>query len=189
MALCLLACYGMLYFPVRRIAGRIFGPTTAVAAAVGIAVAAGGVLLSLEPWAHPPAVEIEGEGALKPMLDADDAAVRIAGLTYLYQRKLDIGEFRDPSKMARSPDPRERYWLARVLSVSRNPDTFPILLTLLDDPQINVAYQACRALGQRKDRRGVDALLKSIGRSREWYVQLYAYRALRRLGWHQKGSG
>ena len=191
MSLCLLLFYVTLYFPVRLIVGRFLGPSAAAWAAV--AVAAGFGLLSLEtwtPWARQtPGVTIEGRDVLSPMFEADDADARISGLAYIYRKKLDIGAFANLHKMARSPDLRERCWLAKALSVSRNPDTLPALLALLEDPQVNVAYQACHALGQRGDRRGIDALLELIGRSRDWYVQLYAYRALRRLGWHQTRSG
>lgn len=193
MALSPLAFYAMLYVPVRFIAGRFIGPRAAVAAAVAFAVVGGTALLSLV--SRPPlerygtALDIRGGEELRTILDASDADIRIAGLAYIYRNRLEAGKAADLWKIAESPDLRERCWLAKALSFSRNPDTLPILLTLLDDPQINVAYQACRALGRRADPRGLDALLELIGRSPDWYVQLYAYRAIRRLGWHQNGSG
>lgn len=193
MSLCLLLFYVTLYFPTRLIAGAVLGPTAAVGAAVAVTVAAGFGLLSLEawtPWARQtPGVAMENRDALRSMLEAGDADDRIDALAYIYRKKLDVGAFADLHEIARRPDLRERCWLAKALSVSRNPDTLPVLLALLEDPQVNVAYQACHALGKRGDRRGIDALRELIGRSREWYVQLYAYRALRRLGWHQTGSG
>ena len=47
---CLMAVYGSLYFPVRRVFGRMLGPTGAAAAAAAVAVAAGGALVCFPPW-------------------------------------------------------------------------------------------------------------------------------------------
>ncbi|WP_373498690.1 HEAT repeat domain-containing protein, partial [Desulfococcus sp.] len=132
---------------------------------------------------------VSGESALRSLLEADDPALRTAGLAWTVRNRREIAGLADLEFLARSPDLRERLWLARALGVSRRPDTFPVLAGLLEDPRINVAYQACHAMGERGDRRGVGPLLSLIGRSGEWYVQLYAYRAARRLGWHQVPSG
>jgi HEAT repeat protein len=59
------------------------------------------------------------------------------------------------------------------------------LTRLLDDPHINVRTQALEALAQRKDRAASGQILKHLKTSPEWYDQLYAYRALRALGWNQ----
>ena len=187
---CILSVYGALYFPARRVFGWMFGPTAAVAGAAAVAVVAAGALVWFTPWArYAPGAGIAGKADLRQLLASDDRALRTAGLAWIVRKRLDIARFADPESLARSPDLRERLWLARALGISRTPDTFPTLARLLDDPRINVAYQACHALGRRGDRRGVAALLSLIGRSRDWYVQLYAYRAMRRLGWHQDLSG
>jgi hypothetical protein len=182
-AICLLTIYGGVYFPVHCLAGRRLGPIGTAAASVFVALAAGSLVLS---WTSGTIEKkAAGKAALKAFLHADDAALRIKGLIRLCREKRDIQGLADPRGMARGEDPMERYWLARSLAFARSPDTFTVLVDLLDDPQVNVAYQACRSLGRRGDRRAVAPLLSVIHRSREWYVQLHAYRALKRLGWHQ----
>jgi HEAT repeat protein len=190
MATGLLVVYGIFYLPARMAAARIFGSAGAQAAAALAAAAAAGALLLAAPWeGRFNGARGASDAALKAMLAADDAGDRAAGLAAIYRLGRDVGDFVDIRKTARSPDLRERYWLVRALDRSRKPGTLPVLVELLDDPQINVAYQACHAIGRRGDRRGIAPLLALIGRSREWYVQLYAYRALRRLEWRQSVSG
>jgi len=189
MVIGLLTIYGTIYFPAHRIAGRCLGPVGAALAGVMIAAAASGLLLF---WASgalgdKPSRATASKAMLKALLQADEATVRVKGLTFLYREKRGIHGLADARSIARSPDLLERYWLARVLAFDRSPDSVAVLVGLLDDHQINVACQACRSLGRRGDRRAVPHLLSVIHRSREWYVQLYAYRALRRLGWHQNG--
>ena len=58
-------------------------------------------------------------------------------------------------------------------------------MAFLDDPQPNVVSMAFYALGQRKDRKALGEIFRRIQMSDNWYTQLYAYRALRALGWRQ----
>ncbi len=44
------------------------------------------------------------------------------------------------------------------------------------------------AIAQRRDRGAVREILKRLQTSQDWYFQLYAYRALRALGWNQTAS-
>ena len=59
---------------------------------------------------------------------------------------------------------------------------------MLDDPNPNVACQVYYALGKRKKPAMIPVLLEKMNTSRHWYVQTYAYRALRELGWKQEKS-
>jgi HEAT repeat protein len=63
-----------------------------------------------------------------------------------------------------------------------------MLLDLADDPVPVVACQALWALGQRKDRQTIPEIVERIDASSHWYIQMYAYRALRTLGWVQPQS-
>jgi HEAT repeat protein len=90
--------------------------------------------------------------------------------------------------MLKSPHIPVRYWLARALAVSRKPETYDDLLSFLDDPHPNVVSMAFYALGKRGDRSAIGLILHRIETSRHWYVQWYAYKALRRLGWKQTAS-
>ena len=192
---CLLALYGLLFFPGRWLIGRMpeaSGRPSAAVASLAAAVAVGGgiALVCSPPWArepgHPGGM---GEAALRQLLTSGDPEKRIAALAAVVRGRKEIAGLVDPASLVRSQDLRERIWLARALGVSRRPETFPVLTGLLDDPRLNVAYQACHALGMRGDPRGIPPLLARIGRSGEWYVELYAYRAARRLGWHPVPSG
>ena len=74
----------------------------------------------------------------------------------------------------------------KALGVSRKYETYNDLLTFLDNPNLNVVYMAFNALGQRGDKSAVKIILKKIELSDNWYCQLYAYQALRTLGWKQR---
>lgn len=78
-----------------------------------------------------------------------------------------------------------RYWLARALAFSRDPSSRDRLLALARDPQVNVACMALHALGRRGDSGVIPEIQRILRGSGRWYVQGYAYRALRRLGWRQ----
>jgi HEAT repeat protein len=91
-------------------------------------------------------------------------------------------------KMLVSPHVPERYWLAQALGVSRRPETYKDLLSLLDDSSFNVVYMAYRGLGLKRDRRAVREILSRIKTIDDWYVQDYAYYALKNLGWRQPRS-
>ena len=112
---------------------------------------------------------------------------RIKALKIMYREKMEIAEYRMYKTMISSSCIAERYWLARTLGVSRHCATYNDLLRLLDDPQVNVVCKAYEALGRRADQRGIAEITRRIERIDHWYVQWYAYRALRSLGWMQTG--
>lgn len=101
---------------------------------------------------------------------------------------VDIAEF-DVSKILNSPDIPERHWLIRALGRSSSPKAYNIMIKLTDDPQFNIVYTAYAMLGRRGDRRAIPEILKRLPVSDNWYVQNYAYKSLRKLGWRQSKSG
>ena len=113
---------------------------------------------------------------------------RVAALKAVVRQGLEIGNLQAYRRMPASPHVPERYWLAKALGVSRHPETYQYLLTLLNDPYPNVVSMAFHALGQRGDRRARKEIVKRIERSDHWYNQWYAYKALRHLGWKQRRS-
>jgi len=113
---------------------------------------------------------------------------RVAALKIIEQKGIEAGNFKAYQKMSASPHTLERYWLAGALGVSRRSETYKDLLVFLNDPQPNVVCMAFYALGQRGDTRAVKEIIKSINGSDHWYNQLYAYKALRTLGWKQNRS-
>ena len=102
---------------------------------------------------------------------------------------MDVSGFPSYQRMLASPHIPERYWLAKALSVTRGPETHEDLLRLLDDPSPSVACMAFQSLGRRGDPRAIAEILNRIRTSDHWYPQWYAYRALKELGWKQKGAG
>jgi hypothetical protein len=113
---------------------------------------------------------------------------RVAALKEIRDPQLDVCAHPAYAAMLRSPHPQERYWLARALAISQSPAASAGLALLLDDLHINVRTQAVEALAQRRDRGAVREILKRLQTSQDWYFQLYAYRALRTLGWNQTVS-
>jgi HEAT repeat protein len=47
---------------------------------------------------------------------------------------------------------------------------------------------ALESLGQRRERAAIGPILGFVKRSPEWYEQMYAYQALKALGWNQATS-
>jgi hypothetical protein len=118
-------------------------------------------------------------------LESERWQERVAGLKLIEKGGMEVGDFKTYRGMIKSPHIAVRYWLARSLGVSRNPETYDDLLGLLNDPHPNVVSMAFFALGKRDDTRAISVILTHIGLSDHWYSQWYAYRALRRLGWKQ----
>ena len=125
------------------------------------------------------------ETGLARMLGSERWQDRILALRTIDQKKFEIGDFPGYKRMLDSPHLTERYWLARALGQSRNPDTYADLLKLLHDPHSNVVCQAFYGLGQRGNRKAVAAILKKIETLNDWYSQRYGYSALKKLGWTQ----
>jgi hypothetical protein len=128
---------------------------------------------------------------LAAALDAADWRDRVAALKLIEQLQLDITDYSAYEKSITSRHLPERYWLAHALGVSKEDHTIDDLFTLLDDPQPNVVCQALYALGKRgRDRKSdiIETILAKIRSPDNWYVQRYAYLALRSLGWRQPAS-
>jgi hypothetical protein len=128
---------------------------------------------------------------LAEALNAEDWRDRVAGLKLVEQLKLEITAYSTYEKSMTSRHLPERYWLSHALGLSHEDHTIDDLIKLLNDPQNNVVCQALYALGQRgKSRKPeiIDTILLKIRTTNDWYVQRYAYLALRSLGWWQPAS-
>ena len=113
---------------------------------------------------------------------------RVGSLKVVVRERLEIADFPGYETMVSHDRIPERYWLAQAFGVSRQPETYGHLLRLLDDPQPIVVCKALEALGQRGDRAVIPEILRRFENSHHWYEQLYAYQALRTLGWKQAKS-
>jgi len=76
-----------------------------------------------------------------------------------------------------------KYWLIRFLSDSKISTDNTIFFNHLSDPDVNVVCQALYALGRQRDRNLISPIKRFVKDCHHWYVQMYAYRALKRLGW------
>jgi len=112
---------------------------------------------------------------------------RVAVLRMLDQNKKAPKDIRIIEQTAKSSNAVDRYWLARILGYDRSPATEPVLMNMLKDEQLNVVCMALRSAGKR-GAKWRSSILKILKTSPEWYVQWYAYKALKRTGWKQKKS-
>jgi hypothetical protein len=119
-------------------------------------------------------------------LESKNLSVRIAALKFIQQKKLDIAGYRSYPQLLKSPHPQERYWLVVAMAVSRSQESFMDLLRFLEDKNTNVRCMTFHSLGARNNRQAIKPILEKIKLSHDWYAQLYAYKALRSLGWKQK---
>jgi hypothetical protein len=130
----------------------------------------------------PPTAELERA------LGSDAWPERVAALKAARERKIDLFALPGGPELVQSPHVPERYWLARALGASPDPRAPALLLRLLEDPSLNVRTMALESLGQRRERAAIGPILGFLQRSHEWYEQMYAYQALRALGWNQARS-
>jgi len=121
-------------------------------------------------------------------LKSDDLHTRVAALKIIQQKRLEISGYRAYPILLKSRIPTERYWLVRTLSVSRRSGTYLDLFSFINDNNTNVRSMAYYSLGLRKNPRAIRPILEKIEISDDWYSQMYAYKALRALGWKQTKS-
>jgi hypothetical protein len=121
-------------------------------------------------------------------LSVPSSVGRIAALRQAYEERQDIAAEAKNNGLDASPNVAERYWLARSLAYAKDPLARPMLSKLANDPMPIVACQALWAMGERNNREVIHTLIERINTSSHWYVQMYTYRSLRKLGWVQPRS-
>ncbi len=126
-----------------------------------------------------------GSNQLASAIDSDNWYLRISALRQIAATGPDISVFPGYRRIAQKGRIAERYWLAKALGASREPETLQDLYRMLADPHPNVVCQALAALGERKDKAAIAPILAKLTSTDHWYIQYYAYQALRRLGWKQ----
>jgi len=119
-------------------------------------------------------------------LESHNRYIRVNTLKNISERHLDLSAFSAHKTHLTSPYTTERYWLAKALGTSRNHGSHEILLGFLKDPSPVVVSAALFSLGRRGEKKAIPKILQCIKTSDHWYVQWYAYRALKTLGWQQK---
>ena len=121
-------------------------------------------------------------------LASPSTATRIAALRRACEEKKDIVAEATSHDLENSPHIAERYWLARSLAYANGPQAPAMLQHLANDPSPIVSCQALWAMGERKNRSMIPQIINRINTTPGWYIQMYAYRALRTLGWVQPRS-
>ena len=124
---------------------------------------------------------------LSETLQSESYQDRIEALKVIVDQKIEIGKDMEIcNKLITSPHVSERLWLTKAFGVSQCPETHQLLFVLLDDPCPNVVRKAFSVLGQRNNKSDEKEIVRKIMKSDHWYNQLYAYKALKQLGWDQK---
>ena len=123
---------------------------------------------------------------LSEVLKSKNVKERIAGLRFVTEQKLDLSKYTDYDTSFTDNYIPEKYWFARSLGSSRDKKSYDTLLNILGDSNQNVVCQALYSLGMKRKKEAVPVIVDHINRSEDWYVQWYAYRALKRLRWKQK---
>lgn len=126
------------------------------------------------------------ETELHRYLDSPDWRDRVAALRLISEEDLPVPDMATVAKIAESPMIPERYWAAKTLGNANSRESGKLLRALLDDPHPNVACMALQSLGRQGNVRMIPEILGRLIASDHWYVQWYAYKALKKLGWTQK---
>jgi hypothetical protein len=125
-------------------------------------------------------------GNLNQALQSGIWQERVAALRYMSDKSLSNDQVaEDYQNWLASSNVAERYWYARTLGANKNPAAGKALLTALDDPSTNVVCMAYYSLGRRGDASVIVEIKNRMKNTSKWYKQLYAYQALRALGWQQ----
>ena len=160
---------------------------SALAAAACVILAAAGAY-ALYPFQSDLRIETAQAG-IGAMLKSGDRDLRVAALKRIDDQDLPIAAYESTVlKLSKSPATAERYWTAKVLDNSDSAGTYQMLLHLLDDPHPNVVCMALYSLGNRDADQAVGEIKHVLKISDHWYVQWYAYNALKELGWIQPES-
>lgn len=121
-------------------------------------------------------------------LKSPHANERLVGLEFMIENRFAAGEYRDLLEPFYHGSIAERMRLARLLGGGRHNEDLDVLMTMLSDPHPNVICMTLQALGRRGGGHTIPAIKKTLQISDHWYVQWYAYRALKSLGWVQTPS-
>ncbi len=177
-----LLIYGVLYYTLFWIFKQWLQPGLAAVGAGLLCVGVGALFWWLL-WA--PGSLPDQQEALVKILESGRRHERLAALEALIEQRADIATLSIYPGLITSSDIAIRYKIARALHSFPHRQSREGIDRLLKDPSPNVRCMALQAVGRRGDLDDIALLLQTIKGSDHWYVQYYAYRALKRLGWSQ----
>jgi len=77
-----------------------------------------------------------------------------------------------------------KYWLVRFFVKLPKNEVPKLFYDLLKVPQqVNVTCQLLYVMGKQKDRKVIPKIREVVNSTHSWYIQMYGYRSLKRLGW------
>jgi hypothetical protein len=176
----------LLVFAVLSLAtGVVAGPRRADFAAAALCLLAGAGILAgfAASRAGPP-----GPDGLAAALASGVWQKQASALRATHEERADICALAGWQELETAAHPQVRYWFAKALSRGRCPAASAALVRLLDDPHLNARTMALESLAERRERGVRERVRAFLVDSHDWYDQLYAYRALRALGWTQTGA-
>ncbi len=131
----------------------------------------------------------QNSGQIHSLLASENQADRIQALKQMAEGGMDPHPFRERIlSLKQSPHTAERYWIARVLGQADSKRARQMLLGMLSDPHPNVVCAALYSLGKHHDPAALPLIRRILISSDHWYIQFYAYNALKELGWRQPES-
>lgn len=125
------------------------------------------------------------ESKIVQSLSSNNWRDRTAALKIITDKNFGIDQYMKKLNLSDFQHIPERYWLANALSTSLSEHTYKLLLEYLNDPNPNVVCMALYSLGKRNQRNAIDTIISKIKSEKNWYIQWYAYKALKRMGWEQ----
>ncbi len=179
------ALYVLIFAIVRVLFGTLAPDRRAETLTAAVCLLLGlGILAAFHFSREPP----PPEGGYEAALLSGRWQRQVAALRQAAEDKRDIAGTPVIDDLLESPHPQVRYWLGLALAASPEPRAAALLIRLLDDPQLNVRTMAIEGLARQGRGSAVALILRRLKTSAVWYEQLYAYRALRSLGWQQSAS-
>lgn len=125
---------------------------------------------------------------IRAALGSDDWRTLRNGLKSLASTGKDPFRYGVDAALMQNPHIPVRYWMARCLAGTNNAGALDMLIKMTDDPHTNVACAAWASLGHIGKKSTQEFVLERIKSMKHWYIQQYAYYALRNLGWKQNLS-
>ncbi len=126
------------------------------------------------------------EAGAADLLASNSPALVTAGIKKAMDERQDLCGVKGFDSLLTHENAAVRYWTARALRTSHCPRAFGDLAALARDPHRNVRCKALESLGYSPDPKSRALLLEILRDSGDWYVQMYAFRALTHQGWTQE---
>jgi hypothetical protein len=115
---------------------------------------------------------------------------RIRAMHFMYLRGIDITAYSSKARarIIKSRHTADRFWYAKALQYADRDKTWHEVVRLINDPFLTVSYTAVSIIDRWHNRPVRELLVTVLRTSKKWYVQWYAYKVLRKIGWRQRPS-